>query len=89
MHPAEGMGGYSELAGIVGDDGRVLEQAVAADAAPERAFGGDLDWVGVTSSRVTPSASRWACQADRSAKCRIGCALSWSSTGPARSWSRM
>jgi hypothetical protein len=45
MHPAKRVGAYSELAGVVGDDDRVVEQAVAADAAPERAFGGDLDGV--------------------------------------------
>jgi hypothetical protein len=43
LDPAERVPTDSELAGVVGDDGRVLEQAVTSDAAPERACGGDLD----------------------------------------------
>ena len=35
----------AELAGVVGDDHGAVEQAVLADAAPERPFSGDLDRV--------------------------------------------
>jgi hypothetical protein len=47
MDPAEGMGAYSKLTGIVGDDGDLVEQTVMMDAAEERALGRDPrpgDW---------------------------------------------
>jgi hypothetical protein len=37
---------YAELAGVVRDDDRAVEQPVVADAAPERPLGRDLDRVG-------------------------------------------
>ena len=43
MHPAQRMGAYSKLTGIVGDDDDFVEQTVLMDAAEERAFGRYLD----------------------------------------------
>ena len=36
----------SELAGVIADNHRVMEKPMRLDAAPQRALGGDLRWVG-------------------------------------------
>ena len=41
MDPAQGVSVERELAGVVGQDHRVGQQAVRLDAAPERTLGGD------------------------------------------------
>lgn len=46
MDPAQSMLDDLELAGVIADNDGVAEQAVLLDAAPERAFGGDLHRIG-------------------------------------------
>ena len=41
MDPAQGVPVERELAGVVGEDHRVGQEAVRLDAAPDRALGGD------------------------------------------------
>jgi hypothetical protein len=89
MHPAEGMGAYSELTGIVGDDDRALEQAVAADTAPERAFGRDLDRGRGDLEPGDAERLEVALPGRPVGEVPNRCAASWSITGPARLRSRM
>jgi hypothetical protein len=46
VDPAQGVPADPEPAGVVGDDDGAFEQALLADAPPERALGGELDRVG-------------------------------------------
>ena len=46
MDPAQGVVIDRELPGVVGQDHGVGQQPMRLDRAPQRAFGGDADWVG-------------------------------------------
>ena len=46
VDPAQAVDADAELAGVVGDDDGARSQALMADGAPERAFGGDQDRIG-------------------------------------------
>src|SRR5260370_15937529 len=70
MHPAQGMAADLELAGIIADDDGVVEEAMRRDAAPERAFGGDLHRIGVDLERRDADPSEM-----RQPRCPVGKAL--------------
>ena len=52
MHPAQGMVADPELAGTIGDDHGVTQQALIAQGAPESGLGGDLDRIGGDLERI-------------------------------------
>ena len=45
MHPAQRMLADVELASIIADNHHLAQQPMRLDAAPQRPFGGDADWV--------------------------------------------
>jgi hypothetical protein len=84
MDPAQSVPVDGELAGVIGQDGGVGQEAVALilpQSAPSVAI---RTGSGVTLSAVMPSRSRCPIQAPASSKFRSGCASSLAITGPAR-----
>ena len=45
MHPAERVAADVELASVIAEDHHLTQQPMRLDAAPQRPFGGDTDWI--------------------------------------------
>ena len=75
---AFGPDGDLDVAGVVAEDYRVAQDLVHADAAIERAFGGDPHRVGCTFSWSMPKASRCA----RDCPASVNCLAWWFASRP-------